>query len=194
MIDFWKMMGFLVTNDNFRADLFGIPLRTYTMLSNQRARIPGDPAADPASGGNDYALIRGLLQPYLPGVALSLMGMGEMLISLTHQSFRDDATTVAGLITDLGLGAPDDDNFYIALGAMILDSNLTSKLLTGNAWNQWGFGAVTADDRDKLNGILNPNVSATIPNAVHNFCVNLWGHECNDNLIEWPAHTHPVAI
>jgi hypothetical protein len=193
MIDFWKMMGFLVTNDNFRADLFSIPLRTYTMMANQRARIPGDPAASPASGGNDYALIRGLVQPYLTGMPLSLMALGEMLVSLTHQDFRADATNVARLIGGLGLSAPDDDNFYIALGAMILDSNLTPKLLAGD-WEPWGFGAVTANDRDRLNRILNPAVSPAIPNAVHDFCVNLWGHECNDNLIEWPAHTHPVAI
>ena len=195
MIDFWEMMGRLVTDSEFRDDLLNLPMKQYHLLPNQRAEIPADVATvGTANVRDDYYLLRSIVRSHMPDKPLSLMALGELLCALTSQEFRDRASGVAEAIEVLGLDEPDDPGFYVALGALILDPNLVRELIINNAWRKWGFGFVSRRDRRILTQMLNVNVNPEVANKVYQFCYVLWGSECNDSVIEWDAHTHPVAV
>jgi hypothetical protein len=193
MIDFWEMLGRMVTNQNFLNALVGFKKVQYTVGSDQRALIPNDPSTIGGQLNDDYYLMRQIVQQYMPGKPLSLMALGEMLYALTIPAFRVKGQIAYAKIAQMGIPAPQNDYFYVALGAMILDDGLRSELVDNNNWNNWGFDSVAAPDRASLTGLLNVNQNADVVDAVHNFCLTGWDIDCNDRVIEWVGHTHPVA-
>jgi hypothetical protein len=194
MIDLWEMMGLLVMDRKFQKKVFAFPKRRYSMGKNQRSRIPVGPTAKHPNDPNDYELLRKIVGPHLPNTPLSLMGLGEMLFSLTSKDFRDKACLVAEAIKEMDLDQPEDGTFYMALGAMITDPQLIVELLTNKNWRKFGFESVTRNDRKMLIEIVNQNYNPTVYGLIHDFCYTLWGSECNDSIIAWDAHTHPVAL
>jgi hypothetical protein len=189
MIDFWNMMGLLVTDEEFRDSLFALPKTKYNIGSNQRASIPAD-----MNKQDDYATIRSIVQLFMPNKPLSLMALGEMLVALSSEKFRDRAVIVADKIDAMDLDLPDDTDFLVVLGALVTDQGLVNYLIQKRQWKKWGFGFVSRHDRRLLARLLDKNVNETVWNAVFQFCNTLWDHECNDNVVEWPEHTHPVAL
>lgn len=194
MIDFWEMIGRMVMDQKFLNALLAFKKVQYTVGSDGRASIPNDPSTiGSAQQNDDYNLMRRLVRTYMPNKPVSLMALGEMLCALTIPAFRTKGQIAAAKIGKLGLPAPKNDYFYVALGAMILDENLRSELADSGNWSDWGFDGVDPEDKATLTSLLNVNQSPDAVDAVHTFCLTGWGHDCNDRLIEWIGHTHPVA-
>jgi hypothetical protein len=121
------------------------------------------------------------------------MALGEMRWALDSQDFRTLGETVAGDIGGLGLPAPQSSDFYVALGALILDQNLVTRLIANGQWAPMGFSSVEPADRDALAEILDPNRNADAPNHIYQFCYTIWAPDCFDRAVEWDGHVHPVA-
>ena len=190
MMDFWEMIGRMVTDKAFFTDLMAFPMKTYHLGSNQRASIPADPAS--GSAHNDYSLLRQIVQPRMPDVPLSLMALGEMLWGLTNTMFRQKAEVVSVKIGKLNLPQPQDHFFYVALGLMILDDDLRADLIN-DKWDQLGFRLVNPVDRTTLKSFMDINLNPDMVDTIRMFCHTLWPSECNDKLKEWTQHTHPVG-
>ena len=194
MIDFWEMLGRMMMNQTFLNDLVGFKGVQYPVGADHRAVIPNDPATiGTAQPSDDYDLMRTIVNRYMPGKPLSLMALGEMLWCLTIPAFRSKGKIAAAKVAQLGLAAPANDNFYIALGAMVLDENLRIELIENGNWGKWGFGSVAPADQTALAKVMDNNQNPDVVDAIHNFCFTSWDPDCNARAIEWVGHTHPVA-
>jgi hypothetical protein len=184
MIDFWEMMGRMVTDQNLLNILVNLPIVNYQVGQDHRAAIP------PA----DYTALRGKVAPFMPAKPLSLMALGEMLFALTIPAFRTNAGVVATKLAALHLPQPQNDKFYVALGAMIVDDRLRVELVDNGHWTKWGFDYVDPIDRQTLSAALDLGQNPIPVKAIQNFCLTGWSHDCNDLVIEWAGHTHPVTV
>ncbi len=198
MIDLWEMMGRLVTDPEFRADLTSnFPSgTTYTPDAHWRIKIPANYPPN-AQYGDEYDRMRTLVHQYMPK-PLSLMALGEMIWALTFDQFHTRLNDLGDAIGDYmeDHNLPDDNLFYIALGALILDQYLPIELFSRGNWHRFGFAALGQRERKILADLANPQPGpqGEIAALANNLCVLLWDHECNDSAVEWPAHTHPVAL
>jgi hypothetical protein len=194
MIDFWEMVGRMVTNQAFLKDLIGFKRVQYPVGGNQRALIPADRSTiGGAQLNDDYELMRTVVTNYMPGKPLSLIGLGTMLWALTIPSFRTKGQIAAAKIAQAQLPAPVNDSFYVALGVIIVDDNMRIELIDNGNWAGWGFSSVDPADRASLAKILDVNDNPDTVSSVHNFCLTGWPVDCDARMFEWVGHTHPVT-
>jgi hypothetical protein len=184
-----------VTNDDFRHTLFGqFTEGNYRMDKAGRAIIPAP----------HYTTARTTVFKVTKGARpLSLMGLGELLYTISVNSNRVWIDTIAGRISDMVTKkqVPDvagrGDQFYSALGAMMFDSQVRGNLINDNTvLANYGFGALSAGDSSDLQTIV-----TKIDTQASAFCDECWITGCFNKVLFWeqgldldhPPHTHPLA-
>lgn len=190
MTDFWELLANTVLNDQFRAKLFIAQTGKYTFdQSNFSVAIPAA----------DYTALAALVSPADPtlpavirGRPLSLMGLGELLYSISFQQFRDLVSQLA--LDAKALGVKGDGRsplFYAAVGALIVDAGVRSLFHQG-FFDQAGFGSLAqGTDRADLQKLSDPQVAFAIDSA--KLCAFLWSPRCHVRVFPYDGHTHPVA-
>jgi hypothetical protein len=187
MIDLWEVIGRMLTDEEFREAVLGanvckkelpdkdgcwdIPESAYNkMLSIVRTRMDGP---------------------------ISLMALGEMIVSQRFASFGENVRTAAVQIYETSIPTHGrDSNFYIALGAMALDEELRKRLQHEHPnhaqFDAYGFKRVSHDDRRALLKIFHKGDKA-MEIAFNAVCHDpgLWVPDCNDKMIYWKGHKHP---
>ena len=187
MMDFWEIIGRAVTDYNFRTGLFWGPYQApYAVNSSSRAAIPK------ADYDTAIGAMRGAGMATRP--PLSVFAVGEILHDISIAGFQNEVNNVATTIQNSGVGIhPQDVNFYVGLGAMIVDAPLQVQLQAGS-FDANGFSNVQPADRATLQTLFDPNLHPEVIRASASLCARGWGTECFVKALFWPPnHTHPVV-
>src|ERR1035438_8703373 len=157
MTDSWEILGRLAADATFRGKVLNTTFNPpYSVGANGRAAIPK----------GDYDNARKIVMQTIKDRPVSLMALGEMLYALASDAFRQALSTLVTEIQKTGLNTADrDSNFYIALGAIIVDDQLRAELL-GQApydkFGDFGFNAVLPADRADVVKLGDPNVNLAV--------------------------------
>lgn len=190
MIDFWELMGRMLTDQNFLNAVLGYratPAFTPAVANpmNQRIAIPQ------ADYDNMRTIVCGARAP-MQGKPVSLMALGEILYVLTKPNFASRARAACAALN--GLLAPQVTQqapFYQALGAMTLDGSLRAEMADGGRFAQNGFGNVDQADQTNLSNYLRTGSGGE--QAITALCGAGWQNDCNDKMLFWANHTHPIT-
>ena len=189
MTDCWEILGRLAGDAAFQKTVFSATFNPpYSIGANGRAAIPK----------KDYDSARTTLRNAgFTDRPISLMALGEILYALAFSSFRKAMAALALAIQNTRIKTVNRDfNFYVALGAMIVDDTLRGELLGVSPYTQFdtfGFKGVVQADRADLAKLGDPNKSPTVVAAADQLCTILWAPDCFEKYEFWNNHTHPVA-
>ena len=187
MLDFWEVFGRLATDDDLRETLYcKFPVGYYHFDKPRRGlRIPE---------GN-YDAARELIAATIPRRPLSIMGLGETLLCISTQVFRDDFDKLIDAIDKTGVDTYDRSGmFYTALGLMLVDGNVLFQFAGGEfEASQFGdLGPRERQDIGKLAQDEDVRYNAT------EVCNIYWSEGCNSKYLYWQPsvespHVHPIA-
>jgi hypothetical protein len=179
MVDFWEVFGRMLTNDDFRKDLFGTcPDTPYP----SGIEVPGFNNLGLDIPYEEYKAARGVVATVMTDAPVSLMTLGELLMVLSCPHFRVLAKDLARKIKDTGVDATDRNKlFYIALGCMMLDPQVMSAF-AGGGFNHIQFGGLSNPERDDLKKLTRDPV----PQAAVDACAEFWGTACTDYYEYYP--------
>jgi len=180
MVDFWEIVGRLVTDGALRTTLFNaISTGSYPLdTRGYRIVIPSD----------HYDGIRTIVGPKLHG-PVSLMALGEILYLLADQRLRVGVTALSTVISNSGAATTGRSAaFYTALGAMVFDDTVRTGF-EGDDFTY--FPGVTGDEK---NTIVSLAVAAgPLQNAASELCRDGWNPDCFVKFRFYTDHTHPLA-
>jgi hypothetical protein len=191
MTDSWEILGRLAADATFWGDVKKAALSAPPRPgANGRSAIPEgdykkalDTVRNAGTGLKD--------QP------ISLMALGELLVALASNNFRAALDGLATAIQHTGMNTVGRDfNFYVALGAMIVDGQLRGQLLSAppyKPFDTFGFVRVLPADRADLVKLGDANQSPAVAAAANTLCGTVWHPDCNLKVVIWTGHTHPVA-
>jgi hypothetical protein len=187
----------MVADTNFRNALYAFPARNYP-VANSLASIPANfMTIGKPNASDDYDVLRGMVQaqPYMSDKPLSLTALGLMLYGLSLPEFRQRAADLATAIAASGVVLQPVSNagFYTALGAMVVDGNLSDQLIAGQ-WQRWGFNTLVADaDKPTLANLMNVAANLNVNLAATHFCAYLWDQGCDNKMVEWSGYLQYVT-
>src|SRR5580658_4726389 len=176
MVDFWEVVGRLTANgpgDAFFTRVFGAFSRgSYQIDTAGRAIIPPAPlprgGGDAAAGKDHYGILSGIINPVFVDHPISLMAVGETLYMISFQTNYNNLSNLGGIVKGLRQTATPSNQYYQALGAMIIDSQLLAKLQGGTAnFKAANFGQLSASEYADLTTIAN---NAGFQTAAGTFC------------------------
>jgi hypothetical protein len=183
MVDFWEIIGRVVTNDAFRA----------AMYSN----FAGSAASPNPDGENifsclfadeDYMAARTLVLTQMGPV--SLMALGEWLVvSILRRKYKSDLDNVSAGAQELLHGYVSMNAlFYQTLGAAIVDAKFLQAFNQGQE-AQYGF-RLRPPDRAALAGVLG---DANFAGACGKFHDETWDDTCKD-MVDQSVDRYSHAI
>ena len=179
MVDFWEVFGRMLTNDEFREDLYhASPDSPYCLgvedqcLGNHGLEIPG----------SNYDDVRAVVIGVVTDGPVSLQTLGELLMILSCPDFRDKANDLAAKIQ----GAVNTSNgsklFYTAVGCMMLDGQVNSAF-ANDVFDDIQFGGLTGLERDAIGKLAR---NGPIKTAAVTACMEFWGTACQDYYFYYP--------
>jgi hypothetical protein len=118
-----------------------------------------------------------------------------MLYGLSLPEFRARASALAAAIGASGVVLPPASNsgFYTALGAVVVDGNLSDQLVAGH-WRRWGFNTLVADaDKPTLANLMNVATNLAVNLCATHFCAYLWDQACDNKAVEWKGYLQHVT-
>jgi hypothetical protein len=176
MTDAWEIIGRLITDDEFKTEIFGgVYSGPYPMNTTNRAQIPEQ----------DYQTVRERAATKVKG-PISLAAAGEVLIAMRFPDFRPRLDDLAKAIKTTGINtAGRKPVFYQTLGASMADMRLLGRI--ANRFSE--FGLEVGGDNDDLTTVLTDNGVIAAAKA---FCSTCWTGGCQLRMIFWPEHVHPV--
>jgi hypothetical protein len=190
MIDFWEVIGRALTDEEFREAVLGANLNTKAPDQEGYWEIPE----------KDYETMLAVIRTRMDG-PVSLMALGEIIVSLTYATFSVNLRKVAEQIHATNVRTKDRDaHFYVAMGAMVLDRLLRERLrhdrLNHTQFDTYGFKHVSHDERRALLTIFSDQ-NRVLEERIFAFCEghgSPWVPDCNDFMVcRTHRHCWPVS-
>lgn len=182
MVDFWEVLGRLVTNDTLRNDI-------YKRFST------GDYAIDGAEHGfviprDHYNVAREEVAKVISERPVSLMTLGELLFALSQDVVRDLIVKMANVIKTSAISvAGRSALFYTGLGAMIIDDTVRNAF-DNNQFDAIQFKALSLAERTDLAALAKP--SGALKSLANEMCGRSWDPDCSAKFNFYDHHTHPA--
>jgi len=190
MIDYWEVLGRLATDDALRAQLYrDFPVGEYPYDGNGCGiQIPW------------AALLRAreVIRPVMKTRPLSVMGLGEVLMSISTNVFRTRFQLVIDEIDASDIETSGRSHwFYAALGLMLVDNNIMTAFSNGgDVFAEAQFGELSGDEADDLQNLA---LDGKLVALAADLCYVYWSQGCYDKYMQWELditqtyHVHPVA-
>lgn len=200
MVDFWEVFGRMVTNDDFRGQLYKtFPAKYYCLgvevpsLGNQGLDIPPD----------DYNTARKLVANVITDGPVSLATLGELLMIISSQHFRDLADALAKKMQACVNTSNGSKLFYTAIGCMALDGQAVY-YFANRAFDKIQFGNLTGLEQDAIHRLA---LNVDVIKAAVRACAEFWSIACDDDLLYYGVgnlkngllpissthHMHPIV-
>jgi hypothetical protein len=200
MVDFWEVFGRMLTDDDFRGELYRKCQDTPYRIGIE---VPGFDNKGLDIAYRKYDAARKIVAEVITDGPVSLMTLGELLMILSCEHFRGLATNLAAKIQNTINTAGGSKLFYIAIGCMMLDGQVLSAF-ANDVFDDIQFGGLSGLERDALSTLAaDPSVFKAASVACHEF----WGTACTDTYAYYPAqgrlrdafafsrshHMHPIV-
>ena len=183
MNDFWQAFGRLAADDKFRNAVYKqFPVYNYEYDSNKKGIVIDE---------KYYDDLRKIIVGKMPQVPMSLMALGEILMCVSTDLFRDGFSELVDSIKATGIKLRNRSPlFYTALGLLLIDGPIVLAFAKGgNYFNRLQFGRLTKLERRDIVTIARDN---TIILHASGVCYNYWSSGCYSQYSYYANHIHPT--
>ncbi|MGA7241410.1 MAG: hypothetical protein WBY44_37350 [Bryobacteraceae bacterium] len=174
MVDFWEVLGRMLTNDNFRGRLYrAFPKPTWYDTGQEAATLVNWGLKIPAG---HYKKARNIVKDVVKDGPVSLQTLGEILMVLSSQHFRDNADQLAKAIQATVNTQGNSKLFYIGIGCMVLDGSV--RVSFKNAiFDDVQFGNLSGLEQDALATLAG---NTRVKELSYDACQEFWDIACLD--------------
>lgn len=184
MTDFWQLFGRLAADDTFRGAIYAeIAVQNYP-------NTPGGCGISISQG--DFDNLRATIAKMLPTTPVSLMSLGELLMCISTDLFRDGFAELICALKKTGVNLNGRSPlFHAALGVLMVDSGILLAFAGPDSnFDLVQFGGLTTAERNDLRTIAN---DPTVTCLASDVCYDYWNGGCNDQYSFYAGRIHPIA-